>query len=335
MDGWNVFVTLWGAFGQTAIDASRAISAQMSGILGMALTAACILYLTLKMATFLLFPTGEPFGVLLQAGVRVVIVLTTISGLLYSNTIIPLIFDSIDGLSQAIAGASGTAVAGPAAFDTLLNKSWVTAVLIYKSIPSLLDSPGVAIFLYVLVVAYMVAATLAICVSFFIYIKSFVAIAMLAILGPVAIFLSLFDQTRRFFHSWVGTIVSSTFVILLSTGLLAIMLAQTNPLITQIITVSKPGGGSANDPLGMLHLALQIAAAFALQALMAREIAGIAGSIGHAAAAQTAGITNSVYSAVAAAPSAARSVGNWAEASGSQVAAGIRSLQPTPMRSAP
>lgn len=222
---------------------------------------------------------------------------------LYGATIANMIVSGLPNEFANIIGGSPDGVGG--SFDqmwarvdaALAGMQQATNEYVEQNV-TFMDMPGAAtaimqaIGALIIVLLTAVAALFALAVGFVIVLYALFALAVLAVVGPIFVAALLFDSTRSYFFSWLGTVINYLMLSLFSL-LLVLVIAN----VAQSATATFDG-----DFNHIWTTCIRIIAFYTLAAFFFFQIPGIAASLGGGSAAmvtQFASAINPVQSAAA------------------------------------
>jgi type IV secretion system protein VirB6 len=313
MNSWQFFGYIYQHLDTQIMGALNPMVVAASQAAQRPLLAALTLWLALTAADDLLRPTGDPMRPFIRRVIRAAVVMTAVTAATYTTVFAnELLNDIPNGVSQALAGATGGQQVTANAFDQLWGSAWAAGDEVYKNIGAY-SLKGVA--LTILVGLYWIAAIIAVGIAFLVYVLSHVMLGAAVALGPFFVALFLFDYTRKFFEGWIAVALALVVTQVLVVTLLALLIGIENEIVREIAASGAAAGVNANDVPAELHYLLEAGACYALLAFLAMQIPSFAARIMNGVAPDVRAISSKVHGAVftpvragarAAAPQAAR-----------------------------
>lgn len=132
----------------------------------------------------------------------------------YNNTVVPIVMDLGDGLSQAF---TGNATSNASALDALTGQ---IVDMVNKNAEQAYKTPGISEKIAAVINTTFNNAIILIASSIFLVVAAAyivltkIFLALLAVIGPLFIFLGIFPATRQFFMSWVNQVINYSFLML-------------------------------------------------------------------------------------------------------------------------
>ena len=158
-------------------------------------------------------------------------------------------------IQGAFQGAGGAVTA--ATFDTLTDRSYALALLVYKQADWYDVSMGVVIGVYDIVTEGVIAAI------FGIWFISSVSLSFIIAFGPLFIAGAFFPYTRRFFDGWVAAVVAAMLTQVFVLALLQLFLGiQTNLLTTTANAFTANAVDPGNSVPGIRNLCTSLGLTF-------------------------------------------------------------------------
>jgi len=222
----------------------------------------------------------------------------------YNTYLADMLWNSPDALAAIVSNGGTTGVGSAQFLDTLMDRFYDIGEA-YNEVAHANSTLGVpdltALFAGYAIFASGVALT---GYAAFLLVLAKIALAVLLGIGPIAILLTIFEGTKRFFDSWLGQALNFVFMVLLA--------AAVTKLILTIIE-SYLGSPSVIANMDDVHLSAVIpAVAFSLVGLLVLlQVQPIASALGGGAAISTLGAVGWAYGK---AKSGGKSA--WGEASG-------------------
>jgi type IV secretion system protein VirB6 len=272
----------------------------------------------------LLQPGGEALSSIFRKFIRAGLVLVAITAAAYTPVVSTMLLETLpNGITAVIAGATGQAAGGPAAFDTLWNTAWAMGLETYKAAPSL-SLKGLAIMVGVLV--FWVGAGLVIGAAFIAFIASHIVLGLLVITGPIFVCCLLWSRTERWFSGWVCTSLGTVMVQVFVVTLLSMMVDLESRIVKEMAAEVGPAGASGNSAMAQLHLLLEAGAVFAMVCFLVKFAVPLAHSIMGGMSAEVTQISRMAHGVLAGGLSRAGAIGGRAagEAASQGAALGMR-----------
>lgn len=142
----------------------------------------------------------------------------------YNGFLANMLWDSPDALANSIGGGSGTTNSNY--LDSLMSQMFNLGGAYYQKAQANSSALGVPD-LGMLSMAYALwfSAVVATGYAAFLLALSKIALAVLLGVGPIFVFLILFEPTKRFFDAWLGQALNYVFLVMLSAATIKLMMA--------------------------------------------------------------------------------------------------------------
>lgn len=324
MNAWQFFGYLYQHFDVQLMAAVNPMAGAAAQAVQKPLLAALTLWLALTAADDLMRPSGDPLKPFLRRVIRAGVVLAAVTTVTYTQVFAnELLNDIPNGVSQALAGATGGQQVTANAFDQLWGSAWAAGDEVYKNIGAY-SLKGVA--LTILVGLYWIAAIVAVGIAFLVYIASHILLGAMVSLGPFFVAMFLSDYTRRFFEGWIAVCLGLVVTQVLVVALLALLIGVENEIVREIAASGAAAGINANDVPAELHYLLEAGACYALMAFLAMQLPAFAARVTNGVAPDVRAISNMAHSAITGPVQAGAAAAAPVAASGARagVAAGAR-----------
>lgn len=296
MNKWQFFAYLYQHFDVQFMAAVQAMIGAAVQAVRPPLIAGVTVYLAATTADDLMRPGGDPFHPFIRRAIRVIVVLLAVTAANYTQWFAnELLQDIPNGVSQALAGATGGQQVTANAFDQLWNAAWASGEEVYKNIPSW-SFKGMGMML--LVGLYWVAAAVAVGVAFLIYIASHIMLGLLVSVGPFFVALFMWDWSRKFFEGWIATCLAVVVTQIFVVGLLALLIGVENEIVREIAGNGGPLGVNANDEMSQIQFLVEALVCYAMMAFLAKQLPAFAARIMNGVAPDIAGISSMAHGAL-------------------------------------
>lgn len=285
----HVFTTMFDAL-NSALAGIVGKYAAVIGIVAPALRIGIVIYISLLGYAIMRGAVQYPFREYVYRGVQLAFLYFAVTSL-YGTQI--GIF-ALGGLPSQFATALGGADVGGLGgfYDKLAGTGFAAANTMrdiaqtYQETQGTLPDIGYAVFSGFLVVLVLVATLLCAAIGFVISAFGLFALALLSVVGPLFVAALLFESTRGYFFSWLGTCINYLMLIVFALVLTLFLTQVGDSILTTI---------SENDEIG--QAAIKVLAFYALGFFFFLQIPSLAASLGGGGPA----LANQFASAIAAA----------------------------------
>ena len=229
------------------------------------LTAAVTLYVMIYGYAILVGRVSDPLNEFIWRCLKLGVILMLVKNAGDYNTYVADVF--FNTLPREIAGALNAGQATTAAtFDGLLAKGQEVVTQLWTQAGfGISASICSALAAVIVIVCVSFLAAVGFCVS--LYAK--IALSLCLALGPLFIALAMFDATRRFTESWIGTLVNFTILQVLVAAIGSLLITSFQSLVN-----SHMGGG-----VDILAMPIGIAAISIVSIYLFYELPGIAAAL--------------------------------------------------------
>lgn len=293
MNEWHFFTYL---FGQIHAPFDAAVQGIINGLVGY-LTAPLLLIVSVYLAGMTAVELYRPDGNLGMNTIRrlfraALVVAVVSNAAIYNQYVATFLFHTLPTeLTNAVSG--GAVPINSDAFDQLWGSAWGSATEIYKATPRW-SIKGV--FIMLIDAGYVVIAAASVLVAFLIFVSTHVLLALLIATGPAFVVLFLFPRTTRFFDGWIAGVASLILTQVFIVTLLAFMIGIETAVAHRVAaTASTPVD---KQDMNVLLLVVEGGIVYAMGALMAVQIPGIARGVAGGVAHSVAPYTGLVQGAV-------------------------------------
>jgi type IV secretion system protein VirB6 len=303
LNAWRFFAYLYTHADTPILAWLVAAETRLSDALAAPLMLVVTLYIAGMTAVELFKPGGDPLMGLFRKMIRASVVISAVGMATYTPLVHNILLNDLpNSLTNAVSGATGNTALGPAAFDTLLNQSFATGLMVYKSLSGW---SAKSFGLSVTVGLFLLASGFCIGVAFCIFLAAHVLLALTLAFGPFFMCALLWGKTVHWFDGWLSVALTLVMCEALLVGLLSLLINVETDLIHEITNLNGSPGINMSDEFAQLHLLIEGFILFASIGFFASVLPFLAARMMGGAAMEFAPITNAFHGAMGGAAGAA------------------------------
>ncbi|MCC7684724.1 type IV secretion system protein [Janthinobacterium sp. FW305-128] len=200
----------------------------------------------------------------------------------YNMYVTDLLWNAPDAMAAVVASGNGDAQGNSQFLDDLMTKMFVFGDAFWQkaNANSTMGIPDIGLSLYAMGIWGVGLLTTAF--AAFLLVLAKIAMAILLGLGPMFIFGTLFEPTKKFLDAWLGQTLNYFFLVVLTAALIKLMMTV---LLTYLVAIES--SGVLADP--KINQALPAVAISVIAALLMTQLPSIASSLGGGVAISTLG----------------------------------------------
>lgn len=275
---WTIFATMFDNIGPPVVGAVNGIVAALQGWMRPILLAAVPLSVMLRMIWQSLKgtqinPLNEAIADAITGSV-VVYMATEAAG--FGPQARDLILNGLSTeIGRVVIGTLGARPVSGMLFDDIWNRTFVAGLTVLRSLPWSPSGLGLAF----VVVIYWVVGIGAIALAFFIWLSSFVMLALLVGLWPLGVGFFAFPWLRGPAWGWVNTVLANLLLQVSTVVLLSIALGALGRILQQL-SATTPAGTLPNE-IAQIQMVLGAGAIVFFLGWLAKQLPGQAATWAH------------------------------------------------------
>lgn len=245
-----VFSQLYDLVTVPVLASTDAMIAAMAGWIGGVLKVALAAFITGRLLWQAHVQTNEPINEVTKQIVLAGLALMLVSVASYGIWARDVLLNGLaPDIGRALAGAMGNRPVTGAMFDELWGKAFAAGLAVYRALPWSIAGLGLCF----VVIFYWLGAAIAILLSFLVWIKAFLILAVLVGLGPIFAALWVFPLFRGLALGWLNVVLSGIVLQILVVALLALLMSAETQLIA-LISYHVGRGASGNEIVAIQYL---------------------------------------------------------------------------------
>lgn len=213
LDGWSLFAPLFSTFDDATrnyvTDISTKMIATITPVITVGLTVGFLVYSLAVIRGTVQMPISDLLWRCFRIGV---IVSIATAGGLYQSTLADMIISTPDALAKALVGSTEGATSIGETLDKSMQHAVAVAAQQWEK-ASVFSKQGVMYVMYSTLIMVSSAVMISVGGAFMILAK--IALALLAGMGPLFIFMLLWEPTKSYFEKWVGQVVNYSLIVVL------------------------------------------------------------------------------------------------------------------------